>query len=327
MLDACLERLNRAEANDKAARLRILAGNVELLLPIIKEMHQKGKLNFLNEPIRGASMADKYSVLIKYKYLEYIESANLSNDDAWTFMKSIIEYDSTGVIPKYENPILSWLFVVVKIDLDKNRENYEAVSEARSDAGKEGAKKRWKGKNSKNGKCHEAIAKMANANEDGNCHEIQKNMAKMHDLDLDSDLDYVNINYSPSVDDSQTVPQKPDKPKKPPLREREPENGMEQVEKAYLANWDLLFSQKIVRTPDPVANWGQTRKLLKTHFEKLKPKQIIQAVNNGMKDDWVMKGGYSLGMILSASVLNRLINAAQAESPVSKHRREKLTFE
>ena len=120
---------------------------------------------------------------------------------------------------------------------------------------------------------------------------------------------------------------KPDKPKKLPLREREPVNDMERVEKAYWTNWDLLFSQKRVKTPDPVVNWGQTRKLLKTHFEKLKPEQIIQAVNNGMKDDWIMKGGYSLGMILSASVLNRLINTAQAESPVSKHQREKLSLE
>ena len=47
VLDAYLERLNRAESNNKAARLRILADNVELLLPIIKEMHQQGKLNFL----------------------------------------------------------------------------------------------------------------------------------------------------------------------------------------------------------------------------------------------------------------------------------------
>ena len=51
-LDAYLERLNRAEANDKSARLRILAGNAELLLPIIQEMYQQGKLNFIHEPIR-----------------------------------------------------------------------------------------------------------------------------------------------------------------------------------------------------------------------------------------------------------------------------------
>ena len=47
LLDSYLERVNRAEANNKASRARILAGNIELLLPIIKEMHDQGKLEFL----------------------------------------------------------------------------------------------------------------------------------------------------------------------------------------------------------------------------------------------------------------------------------------
>ena len=45
--DAYMEKVNRAEANNKSARLRILAGNVELLLPVITEMHKQGKLDFL----------------------------------------------------------------------------------------------------------------------------------------------------------------------------------------------------------------------------------------------------------------------------------------
>jgi hypothetical protein len=47
VLDAYQEKLNRAEANDKSARLRILAGNMDLLLPVITEMHKQGKLDFL----------------------------------------------------------------------------------------------------------------------------------------------------------------------------------------------------------------------------------------------------------------------------------------
>ena len=53
VLDACLERLNRDEANGKAARLRILAGNIDLLEPILREMYAKGKLNFLNNNPEG----------------------------------------------------------------------------------------------------------------------------------------------------------------------------------------------------------------------------------------------------------------------------------
>jgi hypothetical protein len=130
-------------------------------------------------------MTEKYAVLIKYKYLEYIDSAKLSDADAWIFLKGIIEYDKTGTEPIYSNPVLSGLFAVVKIDLDKNRENYEAILQERSEAGKKGAEKRWgKAKdNSKDSKSQKNMAKMANAT------VCQKNMAKMPDNDLDNDLE------------------------------------------------------------------------------------------------------------------------------------------
>jgi hypothetical protein len=53
VLEAYREKVNRAEANDKTARLRILAGNTDLLEPVLKEMHAKGKLNFLNNNPQG----------------------------------------------------------------------------------------------------------------------------------------------------------------------------------------------------------------------------------------------------------------------------------
>jgi hypothetical protein len=109
-----------------------------------------------------------------------------------------------------------------------------------------------------------------------------------------------------------------DEPKKPLLREREPENDYERVEKAYLQNWDILYSQGKAETQEPIVNWKQIRFLLKKLFEKLKPEQIILAINNGLNDDWVMNNGYSFGVILSASVLNRLINAEKTGALFSK---------
>jgi hypothetical protein len=53
VLDAYREKVNRSEANDKTARLRILAGNMELLEPVLKEMYAKGKLNFLKDNSPG----------------------------------------------------------------------------------------------------------------------------------------------------------------------------------------------------------------------------------------------------------------------------------
>jgi hypothetical protein len=122
-----------------------------------------------------------------------------------------------------------------------------------------------------------------------------------------------NSHKPPSSPEKKEIPSQ--KPKKPPLKEREPVNDMERVEKAYLQNWDTLYSQGKVKTQDPIVNWNQTRKLLKRHFEKLKPDQIIAALKNGMADTFVMSGGYSLGIMLSAAVLNRLINARQGQGP------------
>jgi len=55
VLDAFREKLNRAEANDKAARLRILAGNMDLLEPLLKEMYAQGRLSYLSEPVQEYS--------------------------------------------------------------------------------------------------------------------------------------------------------------------------------------------------------------------------------------------------------------------------------
>jgi len=141
-------------------------------------------------------MVKKSAVLIKYKYLEYIENAKLSDTDAWNLLKGAIEYDKTGIEPVYTNPILSGLFVVIKIDLDQNRENYEAVSEERSKAGKEGAKKRWEGKNPDNDNDSHNMANMA---KDSKCHKDMANMANMANMhgsgsDLDSDIALENSN-------------------------------------------------------------------------------------------------------------------------------------
>jgi len=99
------------------------------------------------------------------------------------------------------------------------------------------------------------------------------------------------------------------RPKKPPLREREPENGHERVEKAYLENWDRLRAEGKVQTREPIVNWGQTRKLLSARFAWLPPDKIVEAINNGLKNDFVMRGGYSLATMLSASTLNGLLNS------------------
>jgi hypothetical protein len=47
VLEAYREKVNRAAANDKTARLRVLMGNMDLLEPVLKEMFKCGKLDFI----------------------------------------------------------------------------------------------------------------------------------------------------------------------------------------------------------------------------------------------------------------------------------------
>jgi len=137
-----------------------------------------------------------------------------------------------------------------------------------------------------------------------------------------------SIGSSEPIDNKQSPKQKESKPKKLPLREREPVNDMERVEKVYLQNWDSLYLQGKVKTPDPFINWGQTRNQIKKLFEKhITPEQIIQVINNGLKDEWVMKKGYSLSVLISSTVMNSFINSANGATPATKHQREKINLE
>jgi hypothetical protein len=48
VLDAVREKINRAESNDKAGRLRKLLTDEELLYTVLKHMQETGKLRFLS---------------------------------------------------------------------------------------------------------------------------------------------------------------------------------------------------------------------------------------------------------------------------------------
>ena len=122
-------------------------------------------------------------------------------------------------------------------------------------------------------------------------------------LDLNSDL---NLNKQEK--------KKLSKPKKESLRNREPENNYEYVEKAYIELWDSLYSQKKVNTPDPLITsntWLKIRRLEKGLFDNNIPVEVIQnAVKRAAFDNFVISNGYAFDLILSGNVINRLINGS-----------------
>ena len=102
------------------------------------------------------------------------------------------------------------------------------------------------------------------------------------------------------------------KPKKPPLREREPENDQERVVKAYLENWDELHRRGVVKTAEPVMNRAQVGSLIKGLLKNqgLDIGRIISVVNKSASDPFVLQNGFSLGGILSASNVNKQLNGS-----------------
>jgi len=54
VLDSFREKLNRAETNNKTARVRKMAEDIKLLETLLKEMYSQGKLGFLGVARQGA---------------------------------------------------------------------------------------------------------------------------------------------------------------------------------------------------------------------------------------------------------------------------------
>jgi hypothetical protein len=135
-------------------------------------------------------VAEKYSVLIKYKYLEYFENAKLSDADSWVLMKGIIEYDRDGKIPVFENPILTALFAIIKTDLDSNKEKWKETVKAKSEAGKKGMEKRWGNKKEDIA----IITPVTHDNTDNSSYNQITGITKITDLGNGGDLDHEFVN-------------------------------------------------------------------------------------------------------------------------------------
>lgn len=125
---------------------------------------------------------------------------------------------------------------------------------------------------------------------------------------LNSNLKEFNTNSNLNLN----AEEKPKKAKKEPLRNREPINDYEKVEKTYIETWDYLYSQNRVNTVDPIISansWRKIRALEKGLFDKQISSEVISnAIKKAINDNFVITNGYSLEIILSGGVINRLIN-------------------
>lgn len=100
-------------------------------------------------------------------------------------------------------------------------------------------------------------------------------------------------------------------PKKPPLLEREPANGNERVEKAYLENYETLRKKGFVSTASPIIDFPKVRRLENEQARKFGFDTVLECVRRSAEDEFCVNSGYSLQTILSTNVLNRLANGGK----------------
>ena len=138
---------------------------------------------------------------------------------------------------------------------------------------------------------------------------------------------YLNLNSDLNSDLNTPEKKKTTKTKKESLRNREPENNYECVEKAYIELWDSLYAQKKVNTPDPLITsetWKKIRRLEKGLFDNnISVEIIINAVKKAAYDNFVINNGYAFDLILSGNVINRLINGSVNNHPQYSYQNKK----
>lgn len=90
---------------------------------------------------------------------------------------------------------------------------------------------------------------------------------------------------------------------------KKPRNVYERIEKKYSDVWEELYRGGKVRTESPAINFAATRKIEKSLLHNYSEQQILDAIYFASKDNWIVKNGFSLQTILSATCFNKLINS------------------
>lgn len=92
------------------------------------------------------------------------------------------------------------------------------------------------------------------------------------------------------------------------IKGKKPEGEHKQVYEHYQKNYDTLFNQGKLQTNKVKIDYGKCGKLLKDIFKTYKLEDLINVLDRGMNDDWIVSGGYNLSIMLSANQLNKLLN-------------------
>lgn len=88
-----------------------------------------------------------------------------------------------------------------------------------------------------------------------------------------------------------------------------------EIEKEYFDVWNKLYSEHKVATEKPIIDYRIIRSREKSLLSGgLTKDQLKNAIDAAVSDSFVMSGGFSLSVILSGTVINRLINGSKPSS-------------
>ena len=125
-------------------------------------------------------MTKKKSFLIYYDQQEVIDK--LKDEEAGRIFKDLFRYGSQNIVPDYgDNRLMSVVFLVLKIAIDRDAEKYEATCKKN----RENSKKRWKQENTSN----EGVRADATAYEGNREKPVVTDLMQTNPKDADSDRD------------------------------------------------------------------------------------------------------------------------------------------
>lgn len=95
---------------------------------------------------------------------------------------------------------------------------------------------------------------------------------------------------------------------------KKPKKEYDIIYEHYQKNYDILFQQGKLQTNKVQIEYGKCGKLLKGLFRNYSADELFEILDRGMKDKWIVEGGYNLSILLSANQINKLLNGKYATS-------------
>lgn len=100
-----------------------------------------------------------------------------------------------------------------------------------------------------------------------------------------------------------------------------------QIIEHYFDNFEQLYNNGQVMTEKPIVNFKQVGVMVKNLLKSLTKDNIIKVLDVAMSDNWIVSNGYPLSIILSATQVNKLLNAKPMQQQNTHVKKEVYTDE